>query len=165
MKAKKMAPPPAAGGPRLFYSPDGTPIRVCLKDGSVAIVGETPRELQPRFWSAAARSGCFTVGGVTPEQVAVPKLRAEDDPEARRDAVLNAMRELLQYQLARESGAAARIEFENALIGPEGNERPSVKWLENRLGFDVDGEERDRLWRQVVDEMSEESDSDDEDEA
>ena len=123
----------------MFYSPDGSNIRICLPDGRVAIVGETPRELHASFNKAAIRSGCLTTDMPTADRLAGPAVPAGADPFERREAIKARIHDALQQ----EEGAPG---YDEAFTGAG---IPNVHWLSEAVGFTVDRTERDELWREV----------------
>lgn len=147
-------------GERLFYSPDGTDIRVTHPDGSVAIVGDTSRTLPPKMWRAAARAGCMVEQAGQKRGLSARDLQrsVEGEPGAgadafkREEAIKQAMRDALE---AEEDAPGFEEAFTDAEI-------PSVKWLESRLGFGVSGDERDALWEIVKNEYADEDDESEE---
>lgn len=122
---------------RLFHSFDGTDIRVTHPDGSVAIVGETPRALPKKMWRLAVKNGCQTDTSIKP--VDLPGLHAGDDAFTRRKAMKDAIIEALESDEADEAYADA---FTAADI-------PNVRWLEKRVGFSLTADERDDVWAEV----------------
>lgn len=140
-----------------FYSPDGTDIRVTLPDGSVAIVNKA-RTLPQRFWRQATREGCLVKGGATAAQLAGPKPSDLSDPLNRRDAIMGAMKDA-----AKRVAASAAAGDDAPPAGYEGaftrTGTPNVRWLETRLGLEIDGNERDELWTEVQVELDNEEES------
>lgn len=144
---------PLAKATKLFYAPEGEPIRVALADGRIAVIGEEPRELQQCFWRAATRAGALTADGLTAAELAGPKPDANSDPLERAENILQAVLEAARSP-EDEPG------FETAF---NGDGKPNVRWLENRLGIQLDAGERDAAWVQaqaVLDAEEEKGDPD-----
>lgn len=120
----------------MFYSPDGTDIRVALEDGRVAIVGEEPRNLHPAFNRAAVRAGCLTTDMPSAVRMQGPDVPHEFDASSRRDMIMGKMRKALNA----EEGAPG---FEDAFTA---NGLPNIKWLSEAVGFTIERSERDELW-------------------
>ena len=127
---------------RLFYSFDGSDIRVPLPDGSVVIVGERPRPLPKKFWRAAIRNGCQTSDSI-PKVDLEPELGAKDDPFTRMEAIKAAIVEALESDETDEQYADAFT----------ANDIPNVRWLEKKVGFGLTADERDAAWREVQDNL------------
>lgn len=130
---------PAAPKKLKFYSPDGTPIRVTLPDGSVALVGETPRELHPKFNRAAVREGCLTTDMPSADRIRGPAVPDADDAFKRRDLIKDKIHEALN---APEGAEGYEDAFTQAGV-------PNINWLNKALGFNIERSERDELWVQV----------------
>lgn len=122
-----------------FYSPDGTPIRVTHPDGGVAIVGEHPRELPPKFNREAVKAGCLTTDKPAASKLQGPVVPPAADPFKRREAIKDKIIEALN---AAEGDAG----FEDAFT--QGG-LPNIQWLSQAVGFTVERSERDELWQEV----------------
>lgn len=119
----------------LFYSPDKVPVRVELADGGVALVGEKPRSLPPKFWRAATKAGCLIKGGLTAKDLQPPKGKPEEDQRTKEDMIVKAMVD-----------AGKNIDAEGYEGAFTAQGVPQVRWLETRLGFNLGAEERDAAW-------------------
>lgn len=122
-----------------FYSPDGTPIRVCMPGGHVAIVDENPRPLPQSMWKAAAREGCLTTDMPAAERMKAPTPGIEFEPFERRAAIKAAIERAYNMEDDAEG-------FEDAFTA---NGLPNINWLSRELGFTVERPERDEMWREV----------------
>jgi hypothetical protein len=138
--------------PAMWYSPDGTDIRVCLPDGRCAIVGEVPRDLPRSYWRQAGRDGCLATTQIKPADFNIPTAADHEDPEKRS----NAIRELV---LSAATAGEDDVAFEGAFT-PAGI--PNVMWLSQRLGFLVHREERDAAWNQIKSEVEQNEESEEE---
>lgn len=136
----------------MWYSPDGTDIRVCLPDGRCAIVGEVPRDLPRSYWRQAGRDGCLATTQIKPADFNIPTAADHEDPEKRS----NAIRELV---LAAATAGEEDPKFEGAFT-PAGI--PNVMWLSQRLGFLVHREERDAAWNQIKAEVEQNEETEEE---
>ena len=125
-----------AADERLFRSYDGEDIRVTLADGSVAVVGATPRPLPRKFWREAIKQGCQT-GEI--KAADLPPMSPADEAETRREAIKKAIIEALE-------GDETDKAFADAFTA---NDIPNVRWLEKRVGFNLSAEERDQAWEEV----------------
>lgn len=146
-------------GPK-FYSLDGEPVHVKLPDGRSAIVGEEPRSLPQAFWKQALKDGCATTERVNARQIAAQPIEASADQGQRRKLIQDAISEALNA----EEGAPG---FEDAFL-PSGS--VNMKWLNGRVGFQVERSERDEAMRIVqaqldADEEEGEQDADNQDAA
>lgn len=138
--ARQLASKAAAAeksGPR-FYSIDGEPVHVPLPDGRKVIVDENPRSLPQSMWKAALAAGCATTERVTHQQLnkSVP---INEDQNQRRVLIEKAIDDALNA----EEGAPG---FEDAFL-PSGV--INMKWLNGRVGFQVERSERDEAMRRV----------------
>lgn len=122
---------------RYFRSFDGTDIRVSHPDGSVAVVGESPRTLPKKLWRAAIKAGCMTDNSLKPAEL--PELGAGDDAFTRMQAIKDAITEALESDETDEA-------FADAFTA---NDIPNVRWLEKRVGFGLTADERDQAWSEV----------------
>jgi hypothetical protein len=140
----------AATSDRLFYSEDGTPIRVTTPDGGVALIGKKPRPLPKKFHRSALREGARTTDMPAKEELE-DGIGKGDDPFERRKAIKEAMVDAMEaHDTADENGTKVRAEYEEAFTKAD---VPSVIWLKNRVGFGVDGAERDELWAEIQSEL------------
>ncbi len=137
----------AAPADKLFSSIDGTDVRVTHGDGSVAIVGETPRTLPRKLWRAAIKAGCQTNTSLRAADMPVDPA---DDAFTRKQAIKDAMIAALQ---ADDTDPA----FEDAFTA---NDIPNVRWLEKRVGFSLSGDERDVCWSEVQANLPDEEEED-----
>lgn len=138
---------------RLFRSFDGSDVRVIHPDGTVAIVGDEPRELPKKLWRAAVKAGCQTDTSLKPAEL--PELTNADDAFTRMQAIKDAIGEALGSDEADEQYADAFT----------ANDIPNVRWLEKKCGFSLTADERDQAWAEVQSELPEGSgDDDDQDE-
>lgn len=131
---------------RLFYSPDGTDIRVCHADGSVAVVGEKPRPLPPKLWKQALKDGCYSTDTVPRAELEAASVTPGSDAFQRREAIKDAIEEALEA----EEGAAG---YEDAFTA---NGTPHVRWIEKKVGFGIDAAERDEVWGEIQRELDSE---------
>ena len=131
-----------------FYSEDGTTIRVCHPDGSVALIGEEPREIPKKMWRLAVREGALA-SDMKVQKADLSEVGDGDDAETRRQAIYDAM---LKAWDANESDEETPAEFEGAFTAAG---VPNVRWIEKFVGFDIDAKERDEIWQQVQDENGE----------
>ena len=131
-----------AAKPLMFYSPDGTPIRVTCPDGAVAIVTDK-RTLPPKFNRAAIRAGCLTTDMPAAEKLKGPEVPNDADAFRRRDAIKAKIMEALN---AAEGDAG----FEDAFTGAG---LPNINWLNKAVGFTVERSERDELWAEIQREL------------
>lgn len=122
-----------------FYSPDGTPIRVCLPHGGVAIVTDEPRTLPPAFYKAAMREGCLTTDMPSADRLKGPEVPISAEPFQRRAAIKGAIERAFNM----DEGAEG---FEDAFTAAG---LPNINWLSRELGFTVERPERDEMWREV----------------
>lgn len=137
-----------AADERLFRSYDGEDIRVTLDDGSVAVVGATPRTLPRKFWRQAIKQGCQT-GDIKPAEL--PPMTPADEADTRRAEIVKAILEALDSDEADPAFADA---FTAAGV-------PNVRWLEKRVKFNLSAEERDHAWAEVqADKDSNDNESD-----
>ena len=125
-------------GPR-FYSIDGEPVHVALPDGRKAVVTEEPRTLPQAMWKAALAAGCATDQRVNPQMLARKPAEASSDQQQRRSLIEKAIDDALNA----EEGAPG---FEDAFL-PTGV--INMKWLNGRVGFQVERSERDEAMRRV----------------
>lgn len=128
----------------LWFSPDGEDIRLCLKNGHTAIVGEEPRELPRQFWKEAARNGCRTTD--MPRNIDAPVGGDEDDEFSRRKLIKDAMIDAADHAEGDEG-------YEDAFTAAG---IPSTRWLSEKVGFNVTSADRDAVWREVQEETEEE---------
>lgn len=128
-----------------FYSPDGTPIRVCLPDGRVAIVGEEPRELPRGFFKEAFKQGCMTTAMPSKAEIDAlkPAVGTAHEPLDRVKAITQAIRDAA-------NAAEDAPGYEGAFTGTG---MPDIKWLSAKVGFGVDRTERDGAWHVVQQEI------------
>lgn len=121
---------------RKFMSATGEDIRVTHPDGSVALVGEEPRELPPKLWRAAIKQGC-----IPDTQLRKADLPAEpaDDAFSRKQAIKDKISEALDSDETDEKYDDA---FTAAGV-------PNVRWLEKQCGFSLSASERDVAWAEV----------------
>lgn len=136
---------------QLFYSPDGTTIRVTHPDGAVALVDGDPRELPQKLWRLATRAGCLIKGGITADQLKGPNVDESADAFKRRELIKQAM-----FDAARSEENAQGFEDAFTAAGI-----PNVRWLEKRVGFGIDADERDQIWAEAEVELDEEEEQDD----
>lgn len=134
---KTSKPAPIAPGERTFHSFDGSEIRVAHPDGSVAVVGATPRMLPKKLWKAAIRAGCQTNESAPPAPIT--GLTVADDAMERKAAIIAAMKEALE---ADEDDPKYMDAF-------TADELPSVRWLESKVKFPLSADERDAAWAEV----------------
>ena len=136
---------------KLFYSPHGEDIRVVLPAGGIAIVGAKPRSLPRNFWRHATALGCLTKGGITADQLVGPDPGDNVvDPHTRAEMIAQGIRDAL---LADDDAPGFEDAFTAAGL-------PSVVWLEKRLGFSIQREERDAAFAEVQREDLEEEETD-----
>lgn len=128
---------------RQFYSIDGTDIRVCHADGSIAVVTGKPRLLPRKLWRAAVASGCQILRtGEAVQQASDPvgdALTDGDDAEKRHAAIVDLFNEMLD---AAEDDPAYADAFTGAGL-------PNVRYVEKRLGFSISAGERDAAWAEA----------------
>lgn len=146
MDQNSLAPRPQKPNPphakSLWFSIDGSNVRVTLANGGVAIIGETPRTLEPMYWRPAIATG--SVHFYDPDQVSeqpdapqrITRALLKDDvdpndPRVRSGKIAKAMRKAMDD------------EVEEAFIG---DGRPNLKWLSAKLGFEVDSDDRNAIW-------------------
>lgn len=141
-KVEPQTPAPIAKAVRRFYAPDGEPIRVYLKDGRCAVVDE-PRELPAAFHKEALKRGCIIEGQGRRVDLSVPE---SEDQEARQAAIIALIEEALQAEPDPEDPEAYEEAYGEAF---NSDEKPSVRWLEKRLGYNISSEERDAAWARV----------------
>lgn len=144
-----------------FYSPDGEPIRVKLPDGRVAIVTDEPRTLPAAFHRAALKAGCFPTGDA---KRVVAEIPTKDDPLKRREAIKDAIFDVLASAPADHAPEAEHAEFAKNYEGAlNADGVPNVRFLETKLGFNIDAAERDSAFAEVRQELERGDDADDED--
>lgn len=121
---------------RKFMSATGEDIRVTHPDGSIALVGEEPRELPPKLWRAAIKQGC-----IPDTQLRKAELPQEpgDDAFSRKQAIKDKINEALDSDETDER-------YEDAFTAAG---VPNVRWLEKQVGFSLSAQERDVAWAEV----------------
>ena len=139
-------------GPR-FYSIDGEPVHVALPDGRKAVVTEEPRSLPQAMWKAALAAGCATDQRVNAQMLARKPQEAASDQGQRRALIEKAIDEALNA----EEGAAG---FEDAFL-PTGS--VNMKWLNGRVGFQVERSERDEAMRRIEAQLERDKEEGDQD--
>lgn len=137
-----------------FYSPDGTPIRVCLPDGRVARIDAEPRDIHPAFYKAALREGALHTDLPSAERLKEPTVPVGDDQFTRRKAIKDKIVEALNA----EEGAPR---YESAFTNTGS---PNLDWLSEHVGFKVDRAERDEIWQEVQADLEKGSTGKDDDE-
>jgi hypothetical protein len=134
---------------RTFRSADGEDIRVTHPDGSVAIVGEEPRELPRKLWRHAIKQGCLP-----DEQIKKADLPLEpkDDAFTRKQAIKDKIVEAMESD---ENDEKYDDAFTSAGV-------PNVRWLEKQVGFGLSAQERDEAWAEVQSEREQDEDEEEE---
>lgn len=132
---------------RLFHSETGEDIRVTLPNGGVAIVGKTPRPLPQQFHRAALKAGCLIKGAAPAPNV---KDKPEDDPHERMAIIKAAILKAVEAEPDEGADEAAHEAYEKE-YGDAFTQAglPNVRWLEKRIGFNIDASERDQAWNEV----------------
>lgn len=153
--------PASTNAETTFYAPDGEPIRVKLPDGRIAIVDGTPRTLPPAFHRAALKAGCFPSGE---SRRIVAEVPIQDDPIKRREAIKDLIMEILASAPAEHAPEAEHTAFAKDYAGAlNADGVPNVRFLETKLGFNIDAAERDAAFAEVRLELERDDDAADED--
>lgn len=135
---------------RMFYSEDGTDIRVTLPGGGVAIVNGEPRTLPKQYHREAMKAGCLIEGGGRVEKIEFDPVTDEIGRQQRIKA------KILEAARADENSEG----YEDAFTGAG---KASVKWLEEQLGFSVTADERDAIQAEVEALLEKEADEGEQD--
>lgn len=164
--ARPKADPIPDPSDRLFYSQDGTDIRVTLKDGGVAIVNE-PRTLPAKFHREATKQGCLV------QLVSGNQTKAQATKQARQQQARKRNAAPTPEEVAADSAlriAAIEQAINDALDSEEGDEafadawtqdeKVDLNWLSERVGFVVEPDERDVIQARVMAEEDDEAEED-----
>lgn len=142
--APQRAPSAAPSAPKkpMFYSYDGTDRKIDLPDGRVAIVGATPRYLEPAFWKAALRNGCGSTSQPDPALMRLPDAPVATDAFRRRGVIERAISDALSQPVdSMDPAFTDAVTLEGSI---------NMSWLNKHVGFIVERSERDDAYRKVV---------------
>lgn len=126
--------------PRQYRSPNGKPIRVCLKDGRVARIDREWRELPPEFHKLAVQNGA---------EVNTPTFHANEFPEAELD------RPQPTIDAAVRRGLIKMLEDELPGAFNPTTGLPDLTHLQAACGFQVTHDQCKRVWNQLKVEIAE----------
>lgn len=122
---------------RLFHSIDGDEIRVAHPDGTVVVVGPTPRALPKKMWRLAIRAGCQSNTSIKPAEL--PELTVADDAFTRKRRIREVIEEALQSDDSDERYADAFT----------AQDRPSLQWVSKAAGFGLSADELNAVWDEI----------------